>query len=76
MSAASAIRWLDWLKKQGTIAAKRQRGDRKPGRIEAEAIFLLGEVAKTPDVTLAELQKKLKVRGGRAPNEAAACCGM
>ena len=63
VSASSAIRWLDRLKKQGGVAAKRQGGDRKSGRIEAEAAFLLGEVAETPDVTLVELQEKLKARG-------------
>src|SRR3984893_11780048 len=60
VSASSAIRWLDRLKKQGDVAAKRAGGDRKSGRIEAEAAFLLGEVAETPDITLVELQKKLK----------------
>jgi transposase len=63
VSAASAIRWLDRLKKQGAVAPKRQGGDRKSGRIAAEADFLLGEVAKTRDVTLVELQEKLKARG-------------
>jgi transposase len=63
VSASSAIRWLDRLKKHGDVAAKRQGGDRKSGRIEAEAAFLLGEVAETPDITLAELQEKLNVRG-------------
>ena len=63
VSASSAIRWLDRLKKQGNVAAKRQGGDRKSGRIEAEASFLLGEVAETPDITLVELQEKLQVRG-------------
>jgi transposase len=63
VSASSAIRWLDRLKKQGDVAAKRQGGDRKSGRIEAEAAFLLGEVAETPDITLVELQEKLKARG-------------
>ena len=60
VSASSAIRWL---KQQGDIAAKKQGGDRKSGRIEAEAAFLLGEVAETPDITLVELQEKLKARG-------------
>ena len=54
VSASSAIRWLDRLKQQGDIAAKKQGGDRKSGRIEAEAAFLLGEVAETPDITLVE----------------------
>jgi len=52
---------LAWrLKKQGDLAAKRQGGDRKSGRIEAEAAFLLGEVAKTPDITLVELPGKVE----------------
>lgn len=63
VSASSAIRWLDRLKKQGDVAAKRQGGDRKSGRIEAEAAFLLGEVAETPDITLVELQEKLQAHG-------------
>ena len=63
VSASSAIRWLDRLKTQGDVAAKKQGGDRKSGRIEAEAAFLLGEVTETPDITLVELQEKLKVRG-------------
>ncbi len=31
-------------------------GDRRSGRIEAQAGFLLGQVERRPDVTLAELQ--------------------
>lgn len=63
VSASSAIRWLDRLKKQGDVAAQRQGGDRKSGRIEAEADFLLGAVAETPDITLVELREKLQARG-------------
>ena len=63
VSASSAIRWRERFKTQGDVAPKRQGGDRKSGRIEAEADFLLGAVAKTPDVTLVELQEKLKARG-------------
>ena len=63
VSASSAIRWLDRRKKQGDVAAKRPGGDRKSGRIEAEAAFLLGKVAETPDSTLVELRKKLQARG-------------
>ena len=63
VSASRAIRWLDRLKKQGNVAAKRQGGDRKSGRIEAEAAFLLGEVAETEDITRVELREKLQARG-------------
>ena len=41
VSASSAIRWFGRLKKQGDVAPKRQGGDRKSGRIEAEAGFIL-----------------------------------
>jgi transposase len=51
------------FKTQGDVAPKRPGGDRKSGHIEAGADFLLGAVAKTPDVTLVELQEKLKARG-------------
>jgi transposase len=66
VSASSAIRWCDRLKKQGDVTPKKQGGDRKSGRIEAEAAFLLGAVAETPDLTLVELQEKLRARGVRA----------
>jgi len=49
VSASSAIRWLDRPKKQGGAAANRQGGGRKPGRIEAEAAFLLARGAHDVD---------------------------
>ena len=63
VSASSAIRWYGRLKEQGTVAARKQGGDRRSGRIEAEADFILVQVAETPDITLVELQEKLKARG-------------
>ena len=63
VSASSAIRWSGRLKKQGNVAAQKQGGDRRSGRIEAEAGFILSQVAERPDITLAELQEKLKTRG-------------
>ena len=61
--ASSAIRWYGRLREQGNFAPQKQGGDRKSGRIEAEADFILGQVAETPDITLVELQEKLKSRG-------------
>jgi transposase len=63
VSASSAIRWYSRLQEQGTIAAQKQGGDRKSGRIEAEAGFILSQVTATPDITLAELREKLMRRG-------------
>jgi transposase len=63
VSASSAIRWYGRLKKQGNVAAQKQGGDRRSGRIEAQAGFILSQVAERPDITLAELREKLKTRG-------------
>ena len=63
VSASSAIRWYSRLKGQGNVAAQKQGGDRKSGRIEAEAEFILSQVAEAPDITLAELREALKARG-------------
>lgn len=65
VSASSAIRWAAQLRTTGNIAPKKQGGDRKSGRIEAQAAFLLGQVARVPDISLAELQAKLDERGVR-----------
>lgn len=63
VSASSAIRWAAQLVRTGAVTPKRQGGDRKSRRIESEAAFILEEVAQQPDITLAELQTKLKNRG-------------
>jgi transposase len=46
------------------MAARRQGGDQRSARIEAEADFLLAQIAQTPDVTLAELQTLLREERG------------
>lgn len=63
VSPSSVIRWMARLKTDGDLAPQPQGGDRKSGRIEAEAGFILGVVEATPDITLAELQVQLKGRG-------------
>ena len=65
VSASSAIRWAAQRRTTGHIAPKKQGGDRKSGRIEAQAAFLLDQVARVPDISLAELQAKLDARGVR-----------
>ena len=65
VSPSSAIRWAALSRTTGDVAPKKQGGDRRSGRIEAQASFLLEEVAKAPDMTLAELQAKLDLRGVR-----------
>jgi transposase len=65
VSVSSAIRWYERYRSTGSVAPKKQGGDRRSGRIEAEADFILGLVAETPDITLAEMQEKLEARGLR-----------
>ena len=63
VSVSSAIRWVRRWRDWGEVGAKPQGGDRRSGRIEAHAEFLLGQVAQTPDATLSELQALLRKRG-------------
>lgn len=63
VSVSSAIRWVRRWRDRGEVGARPQGGDRRSGRIEAQAGFLLGQVEQSPDVTLAELQALLFERG-------------
>ena len=64
VSAASAIRWWQLERERGSCSPKKQGGDRRSGRMEAEAAFILGQVSATPDITLAELAGKLRQERG------------
>jgi transposase len=63
VSSSSVSRWRGKLVQEGEIAPKRQGGDRRSGRIEAYAELILNAVTAAPDITLAELQAKLKDEG-------------
>jgi transposase len=63
VSASSAIRWQAQKQTSGTVAPARVGGDRRSARIEAEAAFILAQIEARPDITLMELQTKLKDRG-------------
>lgn len=63
VSVSSAIRWVQVWQARGDVRAKPQGGDRRSHHIEAEAGFLLDQIEQTPDVTLAELQVRLKEHG-------------
>lgn len=60
VSRSSASRWRTQQTTLGDFTPKPQGGDRRSARIEAEADFIMGEVDKTPDVTLAELKEKMQ----------------
>jgi transposase len=63
VSAASAIRWCALEKATGSSAPKPQGGDRRSGRIEAQADLILGILEEIPDITLDELRAKLAEHG-------------
>jgi len=64
VSIASAVRWMDAYLRSGRTAPKRRGGDRRSGRIEAQADLLLGVIEDTPDITLAELRARLIAERG------------
>jgi transposase len=64
VSIASAVRWMDAYLRTGRTAAKPRGGDRRSGRIDAQADLLLGAIEETPDITLAELRERLTAERG------------
>jgi hypothetical protein len=62
VSASSAAQ----VRSGRALAPMKQGGDRRSQHIEAEAAFILGVVEEKPDLTLAEIQTRLKERGKRA----------
>jgi transposase len=63
VSVSSAIRWQAQFRRSGSVAPNGQGGDRRSGRIETHAAFILGEYEAKSDITLSELQTGLAARG-------------
>jgi transposase len=63
VSASSAIRWRALERSRGDARPQAQGGDRRSGRIEAQAASILALVEKQPDITLHELRAALAERG-------------
>ena len=49
VSVSSAIRWVDVWRRTGRTAPYPRGGDRRSGRIEGAAAFLLAKVEETPN---------------------------
>lgn len=64
VSIASAVRWLAEYLRSGRTAPKPRGGDRRSGRIEAQADLLMSAIEETPDITLAELRERLIAERG------------
>ncbi len=63
VSAASVSRWRRREREKGDVAPGPLGGDRRSGRIEAQADLVLGLLAETPDLTVEELRAALAARG-------------
>ena len=64
VSVASAVRWMDAYLRTGRTAPKPRGGDRRSGRIEAQADLLMRAIEVTPDITLSELRERLIAERG------------
>lgn len=59
VSIASAVRWMAAYLQTGQTAPKPRGGDRRSGRLEAQADLLMSAIGETPDIALAELRQRL-----------------
>lgn len=63
VSAASVSRWRTLRRETGSTQPMRLGGDRRSGRIEAQAGLILSLLEETPDITIEELRHDLARRG-------------
>lgn len=63
VSAASVSRWRALERRQGDVRPGPLGGDRRSGRIEAQARLILELLAETPVLTVEELRAELAARG-------------
>lgn len=64
VAASTAIKWVALWRREGHVQPKPMGGDRHSHRMEAHAPELLGLVAATPDITLAEIAAHLEQAHG------------
>jgi transposase len=64
VSAATVVRWTKRLAETGSFAAAPTGGDFKSKAVEAHKDWLLTTVNAEPDLTLAEIQARLKATHG------------
>ena len=57
---------MDEYLRCGRTAPKPRGGDRRSGRIEAQADLLMRAIEETPDITLMELREKLIAERGES----------
>ena len=62
VSAASVSRWRTLEREKGDLRPGSLGGDRRSGRVEAQAELILALLAETPDITVEELRLALGER--------------
>ena len=65
VSAASVSRWRALSRRQGDTRPGPLGGDRRSGRVEAQAGLILRLLNETPDITIEELRRALAAHGHR-----------
>jgi transposase len=65
VAASTAIKWVSRWRSEGHAEARPRGGDRHSYRMEALAEEILGLVAQSPDITLAEIAAHLEAAHGR-----------
>lgn len=63
VGAASVSRWRALARAQGDPRPKAQGGDRRSGRVEAQAGLIRRLLEETPDITIEELRAALAEHG-------------
>jgi transposase len=64
VAASTAVKLARRWRDAGTLAPRRQGGDRRSGRIEVHAEELLALIARQVDITLAEIAEHLEQEHG------------
>ena len=64
VAASTAVKLARRWRDAGTLAPRRQGGDRRSGRIEAHAEEILALIARQVDITLAEIAEHLEREHG------------
>lgn len=65
VSPASVSRWRSLVRIQGDASPRVQCGDRRSGRVEAQAALIFERLEAAPDATIEELRAALAEQGHR-----------
>lgn len=64
VAASTVTKWVKHLARTGSLAPRKQGGDRRSDRIERHAAEILTTISQTPDMTLEEIAAHLAAAHG------------